>query len=201
MEHRAPERRRVRLWNFLQWVLEGNLPRPAPRQRPGPAFGLVLLGDPPSFEDDSDPHVCVMPCDAVAVPSLAATPACLATWAGGLLFGADGVARLRFRHARGCLPRPRDRLARHDRSGFDQGLLLSRRAPRVVRRSREAAALPCPDVTYSHFLRPGASVDPPLQPEMRRHGASVPTGCIPPCDPRYWRIGIAWHLGVGGHKL
>ena len=57
---RAPERRRVRLWKFFRWVLEGNLPRPAPRQRPGPVFGLVLLGDPPSFDkDDANPHCCV----------------------------------------------------------------------------------------------------------------------------------------------
>ena len=149
---------------------EGTLPRPVPRQRPGPAYGLVLLGDPPSFdEDDSDPHVCVMPCDAVAVPSLAATPACLATWAGGLLFGVDGVAGHRFRHARGCLPRPRDRLGRHDSSGFDQGLLWSRRAPRVVRRSREAAALPCsmpvpPVLTCRPMAHP---VDPPPPPFSR----------------------------------
>ena len=58
-------------------ALPGNLPRPAPRQRPGPAYGLVLLGDPPSFdEDDSDPHGCVKPLDAVALPSRAATAAC-----------------------------------------------------------------------------------------------------------------------------
>ena len=43
----------------------------------GPAYGLVLLGDPPSFdEDDADPHCCVKPLDAVALPSLAATAAC-----------------------------------------------------------------------------------------------------------------------------
>ena len=36
---------------------------------------------------------------------------------------------------------------------------------------------------------------------FRPRGASVPTGCISPCDPRYSRIGIAWHLGVGSHKL
>ena len=40
-------------------------------KRPGPAFGLVLLGDPPSFdEDDANPHCCVKPqrcsCRAVA---------------------------------------------------------------------------------------------------------------------------------------
>ena len=48
-----------------------NLPRPVPRQRPGPAYGLVFLGDPPSFdEDDANPHICVKPqrcsCRAVA---------------------------------------------------------------------------------------------------------------------------------------
>ncbi len=43
----------------------------------------------------------------------------------------------------GCLPCCRDRLDRRDSSGFDQGLCLSRRAPRCFRRSREAAALPC----------------------------------------------------------
>ena len=54
-----------------------NRPRPEPRQRPGPAYGLVLLGDPPSFdEDDTDPHCCVKPLDAVALPSRAATAAC-----------------------------------------------------------------------------------------------------------------------------
>ena len=38
---------------------------------------LVLLGDPPSFdEDDTDPHCCVKPLNAVALPSLAATAAC-----------------------------------------------------------------------------------------------------------------------------
>ena len=54
---------------------------------------LVLLGDPPSLDgDDADPHCCAWPFDAVAVPSRAATAACLATWARGLLFGANGVA-------------------------------------------------------------------------------------------------------------
>ena len=40
---RAPERRRVRLWKFFRWVLEGNLPRPAPRQaaRAGVRFSFA----------------------------------------------------------------------------------------------------------------------------------------------------------------
>ena len=55
-----------------------DLPRPVPRQRHRAGVSrLVLLGDPPSFdEDDSDPHCCVKPLDAVALPSLAATAAC-----------------------------------------------------------------------------------------------------------------------------
>ena len=65
--------------------------------------------------------------------------------------GRRPLVRRRWRHgcgvlftARpGCLPSHRDCLDHHDSSGFDQGLALSRRAPRVVRRSREAAALPC----------------------------------------------------------
>ena len=126
------------------------------------------------------------PKDAVAVPSLAATPACLSTWAGGLLFGGDGVTGLRFRCARGCLPRLRNHLGRHDSFGFDQGLLLSRRAPRVVRWSREAAALPC---WMLHAARQRAAHPSRFAPAaFRPRGVSVPAGCISPCDPRYLRI-------------
>ena len=71
-----------------------NRPRPEPRQRPGPAYGLVLLGDPPSFyEDVLDPHFCVKPprcsCPAVACGDRGVSES---TWADDLLFGADGVA-------------------------------------------------------------------------------------------------------------
>ena len=53
-------------------------------------------------------------------------------------------------------------------------------------------------------LRAGAMAHPSIRPcrlRIRRHGQSVPTGCISPCDPRYCRIGIVWHLGVGSHEL
>ena len=44
---------------------------------PGRRARSVLLGDPPPFgEDDTDPHGCVKPLDAVALPSRAATAAC-----------------------------------------------------------------------------------------------------------------------------
>ena len=142
------------------------------------------------------------PKDAVAVPSRAATAACLATWAGGLLFGVDGVAGLRFRHAGGCLPRPRDRLGRRDSPGFDQGPWFVpscpvnpegfKRPPRCrVRMSLTA------DPVAAWRIR----LDSPLPPPMRRHGASVPTGCISPCDPQHLASRVAWHLGVASRKL
>ena len=54
---RAPERRRVRLWKFFQEERKGIYRARCRVKRPGPAFGLVLLGDPPSFdEDDANPH-------------------------------------------------------------------------------------------------------------------------------------------------
>ena len=125
------------------------------------------------------------PRDAVAVPSLAATAACLATWAGGLLFGADGIAGLRFRYARGCLPRPRDRLGRRDRSGFDQGLLLSRRAPRVS----EGLAKP-PHCRALRFA--------PVAPRGAR-GESVPDAGASPRRLQNALASRKRHLGVGSH--
>ena len=57
---RAPQRCRVRLCKFFRWVLKGIYRARCRVKRPGPAFGLVLLGDSPSFdEDDPDPHCCV----------------------------------------------------------------------------------------------------------------------------------------------
>ena len=106
---------------------------------------LVLLGDPPSFdEDDSDPHCCVKPqrCSCLAV----------ACGDRGVSFdmGRRPLVRRRWRRGRGifaarpgCLPGPRDRLGRLDSLGFDQGLCFvpSRPAsfPKVSRRRR----LPC----------------------------------------------------------
>ena len=122
------------------------------------------------------------PKDAVAVPSLAATPACLATWAGGLLFGGDGVTGLRFRHARGCLPPPRDRLGRHDSPGFDQGLCsvpsCPANVPKVPRGCRTAASgchLQPSCVGLAHPSRFA-----PVARPFERVAQSVPAGCISP---------------------
>ena len=167
---RAPERSRMRLWKFFQREREGICRARRRVKRPGPAFGLVLLAiRRPSTRTMRTRIAALSPKDAVAVPSLAATAACLATWAGGLLFGDDGVTGLRFRHARGCLPRSRDHLGRHDSFGFDQGLLLSRRAPRAFRRSREAAALPC-----SMPMPPVLTGRSMAHPSIRRPGLAAP---------------------------
>ena len=142
------------------------------------------------------------PKDAVAVPSLAATAACLATWAGGLLFGGDGVSGLRFRHARGCLPRSRDHLGRHDSSGFDQGLLLSRRAPRAFRRSREAAALPC-SMPMPPVLTGRPMAHPSIRPRRLKCG-DVANPCLPVHHPGPVQNALPFrkrHLDVDSRKL
>ena len=56
----------------------GNLPRPAPRQRAGPACGLVLLGDPalPAGSPRSRNELRYSPLTRIPLPSHAATAAC-----------------------------------------------------------------------------------------------------------------------------
>ena len=121
-----------------------NRPRPAPRQRPGPAYGLVLLGDPPSFdEDDSDPHCCVKPLDAVALPSLAATAACRCRHGPPASCSAPMVSRLRcLSTVRPGMPPWPPRLPQAPRQSRLRCRTpsLSPRAPRAFRTSREAAA-------------------------------------------------------------
>ena len=111
---------------------------------------LVLLGDPPSLdEDDSDPHCCVKPCDAVAVPSLAATRgASFPTLAAGLLFGDDGVVVPVF-----SLPHDRDASlvpATASPAATVQASIKDFPSPVVPRESSEGLARPppaaCPDV-------------------------------------------------------
>ena len=171
-----------------------NRPRPAPRQRPGPAFGLVLLGDPPSFdEDDTDPHCCVKPLDAVALPSRAATAACRSsTWADGLLFGADGVAATvsRDRVRPGMPPRP-PRLPQAPR----QSRLRCRTpysvpsCPANVPKVSRGRRLPYLDVHAARNRAPGASGSiRPRRPSSERRGVSVPTRVHLPTQLRHTRV-------------
>ena len=140
------------------------------------------------------------PKDAVAVPSLAATAACLATWAGGLLFGGDGVTGLRFRRARGCLPRTRDRLGRHDSFGFDQGLCsvpsCPVNVPKVSRGCRTAVLdAPCCPSTG------GTSVS--IRPRRLKCG-NVTNPCLPVHHPGRLQNALPFrkrHLDVDSRKL
>ena len=169
------------------------LPRPVPRQRPGPACGLVLLGDPPSFdEDDTDPHCCVKPLDAVALPSLAATAACRARHGPPASCSAPMASRLRCLvtvYGLGCLPGHRDYLKRHDSLGFDAGRLLCPLAPREC---SERLARPPPAVSGCPPARnraPGASGSiRPRRPSTERRGASVPTRAHLPTQLRHTRV-------------
>ena len=85
-----------------------------------------------------------------------------------------------FRHARECLPRPRDRLGRRDSPGLDQGPCSVPSCPASlpkVSRGRRAAASGCL-----------------LRPILSRPGASV---SIRPCPPVH---GAAWRIrAVGVH--
>ena len=178
-----------------------DLPRPVPRQRPGPAFGLVLLGDPPSFdEDDSDPHCCVKPLDAVALPSLAATAACRNRHGPPASCSAPMAPRLRCLstvYGPGCLPGHRDYLTRHDSPGFDAGRLLR---PLVPRERSRSLARPPPAVFDVHHARDwalGASGSiRPHRPSIERHGASVPTRVHLPPQLRNTRVSRKLRFGT-----
>ena len=122
------------------------------------------------------------PKDAAAVPSLAATAACLATWAGGLLFGVDGVAATvsLYRMAGDAsLAAATTSLAATVRLRSRTSLVPSCPAslPKVSRGCR-AAASGC-SLTADPVTAWPIRLDSPLPPEMRRHGASVPTGASP----------------------
>ena len=154
---------------------------------------LVLLGDPPSFdEDDTDPHCCVKPLDAVALPSLAATAACRTRHGPAASCSAPMAPRLRCLvtvYGPGCLPGHRDYLKHHDSLGFDAGRLL---CPLVPRGRSRGLARPPPAVSGCPPARnraPGASGSiRPRRPSIERRGASVPRGCICPTQVRHTRV-------------
>ena len=185
----GPGRRQVHRWPV--WSAR-NRPRPAPRQRPGPAYGLILLGDPPSFdEDDSDPHCCVKPLDAVALPSLAATAACRSRHGPPASCSAPMGSRSRclltVRPGMPPRPPPLPRSPRQSRLRCRTSA-VSLRAPRTFQKSREAAAcrVRCP-------LRPRSGAwrirsIRPRRPSIERHGASVPMRLHLPPQLRHIRV-------------
>ena len=180
----------------------GKLPRPAPRQAGRAGVGrLVLLGDPPFFdENDADPHCCAWPqrcsCRAVACGDpgvsrdMGRRPLVRRRWRLGSPFPAR----------QGCLPGPATASVAATVRLRSRTPAWSRRAPRVVRRSREAAALPrsmpVPPVLAgrptAHPIRPrlvGSSAW-----RIRAHAGA---------SPRRLQDALASrkrHLGVGSHK-
>ena len=141
---RAPERGRVRLSKFFRWVL-GGIYR-ARRRVSGPGRRTVQFCwaiRRPSTRTMRTRIAACSPKDAVAVPSLAATPACLSTWAGGLLFGADGVPVAAFVHrtSGNASPVPRDSPRSPRQSRLRSRTLLR---PVVLRDFSEGLAKPPP---------------------------------------------------------
>ena len=199
---RAPERRRMRLWRFFRREREGICR--ARRRVSGPGRRLVQFCwaiRRPSTRTIRTRIAACSPKDAVAVPSLAATAACLATWAGGLLFGGDGVTGLRFRHARGSSPVPRP--PRSPR----QSRLRSRTLPGpVVRRERSEGSTRLPRCRVRMSLtavpcRPGASVS--IRPRRLKCG-DVANPCLPVHLPGRLQNAVASrkrHPGVVSRKL
>jgi len=176
---------------------------------PGRRTRLVLLGDPPSFdEDDSDPHCCVKPLDAVALPSLAATAACRTRHGPSASCSAPMASRLRYLvtvYGPGCLPGHRDYLKAPRQSRLRCGTPSpSPRAPRTFQRSREAAvcrvwmSTPPAIGRLAHPVRSA--------PAARRSSAMAhpcPRGCISRRKSAIlaYRVTAHWHLGVGIHEL
>ena len=167
-------------------------PRPAPRQRPGPAYEVSFAGRSAVFRRRRFGPALLRKAPRCSCPAVACGDRGVSesTWAAGLLFGADGVAGLRFlRHGRGCLPRPRDRLGRHDSLGFDAGHLP---CPVVPREHSRSLARPPPAGCDVHVARDRAhdasgSIRP-RRPSIERHGASVPTRVHLPPQLRHTRV-------------
>ena len=130
------------------------------------------------------------------------------TWAGGLLFGADGVAATvsRDRVRPGMHPRP-PRLPQTPRQFRLRCGTPSLSVPSCLADVPEVSRgrrLPCLDVHPARNRAPGASGSiRPRRPSNERRGASVPRGCIPRRKSAIlaYRVIAHWHLGVGIHEL
>ena len=185
-----------------------DLPRPAPRQRPGPAyevsfagrsavlrrrrFGPALLREAPRCS-----------CPAVACGDRGVSDS---TWAAGLLFGADGVAVT----------------VSHDRTAWDASLATATTssATTVSASMQDFCRVPScpanlPNISRGRRLpylmstppaigRPGASAR--SAPTARRSSGMAhpcPRGCISRCDSAIlaYRATAVRHLGVASHEL
>ena len=170
-----------------------DLPRPAPRQRAGPAYEVSFAGRSTVFRRRRFGPALLREAPRCSCPAVACGDRGVSdsTWAAGLLFGADGVAVTVSpdRTGRGCLPGHRHCLKRHDSLGFDQGLLLR---PLVPRECSRGLARPPPAVSDAPVARErahGASSSiRPRRPSIERHGASVPTRVHLPPQLHHTRV-------------
>ena len=198
---RAPERLRVRLWKFFRREREEIYRARRRVERPGPAYGLVLLGDPPSFdEDDPDPHCCVKPqrCSYRAVACGDRGVSCD--------MGRRPLVRRRWRHGS---PFPACQ-------GMPPPIPRPPRSPRQFRRRSRTPVVPSCPVNVPKVSRGcrTAVLDAPCCPSTG--GTSFPIRPPPPFDrvacpcrrgasPHVIRdtcaSRVVWHLGCGCRKL
>ena len=186
-----------------------DLPRPVPRHAARAGVSrLVLLGDPPSFdEDDSDPHCCVKPLDAVALPSLAATAACRTRHGPPASCSAPMVSRSR------CLLTVRPGDASQATATTSNATTVSASMQDICRVPSRPANIP--EVSRGRRL-PYAMSTPPAIGRMAHRVRFAPTarrssGMAHPC-PRgcisrrkstilAYRATAVRHLGVAIHEL
>ena len=176
---RAPERRRLRLWKFFRWVLEENLPRPAPRQAARAGVRVSFAGRSAVLRGRFGP-ACLrdaLRCSCLAVACGDPGVSCdmgrrplvrrrLAYWLG-----------VSYRVAGDASPAAATTSSATTVPASIKDCKPSRRAPRVVRWSREAAALPCSDAPCRPSKERRILIDPPPPPCGRvahpcRRGAS-----------------------------
>lgn len=192
---------------LFRWDPEGSYRARRRVKRPGPASGLVLLGDPPSFDEDgSDPHCCVQALRCSCLCRRLRRPAARRSrrLAAGLLFGGDGVAaRLFSPDVRGCLPGHRHHLARHDSVGLDRERGNRPVVPRENRKVSRSAVLPCVGCPCGPALwPPGASPESPLPPRNTAAWRVRADGVHLPMRSAILDASASqWHLGVGLHEL
>ena len=197
----------MRLWKFFSWEREGICRARRRVSGPGRRGSVSFAGRSAVLRRGrSGPALlrCALRCSCRAVacgdprrvvPDVGRWPLVRRRWRHGC--GVLFTARPR------CLPGPRDRLVRHDSVGFDQGLAVSRRTPRAVRRSREVAACRVSRCPCRRSLRTAWRIRSirPRRPSIERVAQSVPNAGA---SPRRLQNAVASpkrHLGVGFHKL
>ena len=175
-----------------------DLPRPAPRQRPGPAYEVSFAGRSAVFRRRRFGPALLREAPRCSCPAVACGDRGVSdsTWAAGLLFGADGVAVT----------------VSVDRTAGDASLATATassattvpasikdicRVPSRPRASREAAAcrMRCPPRPRAGAWRIRSIR--PHRPSIERHGASVPTRVHLPPQPRHTRVSRNCDLAPG----